>query len=72
MKLHGVKSSNIQAIGFDPATKEMHVQFSSGHTYSYHGISEDQHKALINSDSIGGHFGKHIRPKHVGKKLEKA
>ena len=56
-----VKSSNILAIGHDPSANELHVEFKNGGKFIYHGISADQHAALINADSIGSHLHKHIK-----------
>ena len=66
MKLHPVKSSNITHIGHD-GDKTMHVKYSSGDTYEFHPVTEDQHAKLIKSDSKGSHLHKMgIK----GKKLE--
>ena len=70
MKLHAVKSSNVSKIGYSPETKTMHVEYAGGGTYAYHGVSADQHKALMAAPSIGKHLAAHIKPHHVGKKLE--
>ena len=62
-----VKSSNIKAIGYNAVKKELHIQFSSGSTYAYHGVTPELHAALLNAESIGSHFARHIRPKFSGK-----
>ena len=64
-----VKSSNIAAIGHEPQTNELHVEFKNGGRYIYHGITADQHKALVGAKSIGSHLHKHIKPaaKSVGR-----
>lgn len=69
MKLNPVNSSNITHVGYDAASQEMHIQFSSGKTYSYVGVSPEQHQALVNADSVGAHFAKAIRPNFTGKSL---
>lgn len=58
-----VKSSNIAAIGHDSNTSELTVEFKNGGRYIYHGISADQHAALMKADSIGSHLHKHVKPK---------
>lgn len=59
-----VVSSQVAAIGHDAATNTLAVQFTRGpgHTYHYPGVTAEQHKAFVESDSIGVHFGKHIKP----------
>lgn len=67
MKLDPVfGSSNIAATGHDPATNTLHVRFTSGHTYSYDGVSAAEHSALRAAPSVGSHFHKFIRSKYEG------
>lgn len=69
MQLFPVKSSNIRAIGYDPTTREMHVEFGSGGTYQYGGITPQQHQALTAAASIGRHFAREIQKRHIGRKV---
>jgi hypothetical protein len=64
-----VKSSNIAAIGHDPGTNTLHVQFSNGSTYAYDSVSPEDHAAFVSAESAGSHFAKNIRPKFEGRKL---
>jgi len=64
-----VKSSNIKSVGYDAATRKMHVEFSSGGVYEYDGVEPSDHASFVHDSSPGGHFAKHIRPKFKGKKL---
>ena len=69
MKLNPVQSSSISSIGYDAESRTLHVEFAaSGHVYSYPDVEPETHQALVNADSIGAHFGKHIRPHYSGKK----
>ena len=61
-----VKSSNISAVGYDPRSSTLAVKFSSGSTYHYAGVSEDQATALMQAESVGSHFSKAIRGKFPG------
>jgi hypothetical protein len=63
MKMQAVDSGAIDAIGHDPQTNTLAVQFKSGHTYHFEDVSAEEHEALANADSIGAHFARHIRPK---------
>lgn len=56
------KSSNIAAVGHDPQSNELHVEFKTGGKYVYHGISADQHAVLIAAPSIGSHLHTAIKP----------
>lgn len=59
-----VKSSSIEAIGYDPASKTLTAKFKSGAAYHYENVSPDQHANLMAADSIGSHFHKNILGKH--------
>jgi hypothetical protein len=61
MTLTPVNSSGIAAIGHDPVTNTLRVQFTSGATYEYAGVSAEHHTNLIGAKSIGQHFQTHIR-----------
>ncbi len=67
IKMTPVKSSNIQAIGYDAVNKELHVQFTSGKTYAYYGVTPKQHGEFLRAYTIGSHFARHIRPHFSGK-----
>lgn len=67
MEMKPVKSSQIHAVGYDPATKQMRIQFLSGKdrapgpVYEYDGITSAQHADLVAAESVGKHFGTYIR-----------
>ena len=67
MKIKPVQSSSINAIGYEPESKTLHVEFSSGRAYHYKGVEPEEHEALVNAPSIGAHFSKHIRPAYTGR-----
>jgi hypothetical protein len=71
-----VTSSNIHAIGHDPVTNTLKVQFKdkSGAptaTWEYDGVPAEKHAALMAATpSIGSHFAKNIKGQHEGRKVE--
>ena len=65
-----VESSTIEAIGYDPETRQMKVRFKSGGTYSYDGVPAHEHAKLMGAESHGSHFHKHIKSKYKANKLE--
>jgi hypothetical protein len=65
-----VVSSQIAAIGHDGNT--LAVKFSSGATYYYSGVSQEDFAAFKDADSIGSHFGKFIRGKFDSVRLPEA
>lgn len=64
VEMKAVKSSNISAVGYDPAARELHVAFRNGTRYVYHDVDADKHAALMAADSVGGHLNAHIKGAH--------
>lgn len=62
-------SSNIKAIGYDPSTRKLHVQFHSSGTYEFDDVPPEKHAALVSAQSVGKHFQTHIRYHHDFTKL---
>lgn len=78
--MHQVKSSQIAAIGHHPETNTLVVQFparkdgTAGSVYHYANFDAAAFEAFKNAESIGSHFGKHIKPnteKYPFKKVTK-
>jgi hypothetical protein len=65
-----VESSNIKAIGYDPNSRTLHVQFNSGATHQYEDVSPDKHAALMAADSKGSHFHANIKNAHTSSRVE--
>lgn len=59
------RSTNVRAVGHDPDTAELHVEYRSGGTYVYGGVSADKHAELIAAPSIGTHLHTAIKPHHA-------
>ena len=72
MNLTPVKSSNVKALGFDPANGDMTVEFHSGDTYVYHQVGAEEYEKFLKAPSIGSHFHNHIRGHFKYTKPEKA
>lgn len=68
-QMQPVKSSNIDSVGYDPATQELHVLFTGGSRYRYSGVPPDAHEAFMGSASKGGHFAANIRGKFAHVKV---
>lgn len=74
MILTPVESSNIAAIGHDPETNTMHVEFrgamGANRLYEYRGVTAEQHQALVNAPSVGKHFHSHFKSRgYVGARI---
>ena len=56
-----VDSSNIEAIGYDEGTQELHVQLLSGDYYVYHDVPRRASNALMSSMSKGSFLNREIK-----------
>lgn len=69
MNLQSVKSSNLQAVGYDKASKTMRVLFQEGSMYDYFNVPEKVHDALMEADSLGSFFQQNIIGRYRFEKL---
>lgn len=65
--LQDVESSQISAIGHDPETNTLAIQFKGwkgevGATYHYANFPADDFAAFKAAESLGRHFGRYIKP----------
>ena len=65
-----VQSSNVEAVGYDAATMELHVQFAkSGLIYVYYSVEEWRFQELMRADSKGSYLNANIKPNYQYAKL---
>ena len=58
-----VDSSNIEAIGYDSSTQELHVRFlKSGLTYVYYGVEDWVFQEFLAADSKGIFLNERVKP----------
>lgn len=58
------KSSQIKAHGHCAATNTLCVEFASGGTYHYHGVSPQQYEELCKAESAGKYLAANIKNQH--------
>jgi hypothetical protein len=51
-----VLSSNLQSVGYDEKTGEMHVEFKNGKVVSYSGVQPFVYRNMLRSPSVGKFF----------------
>jgi hypothetical protein len=59
-----VHSSNIRAVGYEPETRTMEVEFHSGGVYRYSGVPETIYQGLMQAASKGSYFHDHIKDRY--------
>lgn len=58
-----VDSSSIEAVGYDPQTRELHVRFVGGGLYVYGGVDRTWFDGLLRAESKGRYFNQEIKPR---------
>ena len=56
-----MKSSNIEAIGYDEGHKELHVRFKGGGHYVYEGVPIELHHQFLADESPGAFLAKNLK-----------
>lgn len=59
-----VSSSAITAIGYDPISMRMKIQFVQGDTYDFCRVPAHVFESLLNARSKGGFYNDHIRDRY--------
>ena len=63
MKLQPVDSSQLAAVGYDPASKILTIQFKGkkATTYEYQNVTQELYDGLLNAESVGTYFGQNVK-----------
>lgn len=61
MERQHVSSSNLESVGYDPATKTLEIEFLNGGLYQYSGVPESVYQALMSASSHGQYFDSNIK-----------
>ena len=70
MQLTPVTSSNLKAVGHDPATNELHVEFSNGARWIYAGVDAEKYGRMLAFPSVGKFFAASISGQHEERRYE--
>lgn len=69
MERTAVTSSNIQSVGYDPATETLEVEFIHGGIYHYTGVQSGELEGLMSAESHGTYFNANIKGRYPYAKL---
>jgi KTSC domain len=61
MELVAIQSKMLSHVGYDEATKELHITFGKGGSYVYHDVPKEAHEAFMAAESKGKHYLGHIK-----------
>lgn len=57
-------SSNVSQVDYNPETQTMTIEFSTGGTYQYSGVTPDKFVAMQTAESVGGYIHRQIKNRH--------
>lgn len=71
MEMQLVKSSMLHSMAHDPETNTLIVKFKEdGPEYDYADVPASEYSKLVQAESVGKHFGTHIRNNFKGVKRQ--
>jgi len=53
MQRYSVASSNVAAVGYDPATETLEIEFLDSSVYQYYNVPENMHEQMMKAGSKG-------------------
>jgi hypothetical protein len=68
MKRTPVKSSNIESVGYDSASRTLEVEFKTKTVYSYKDVEPSVALGLQKAKSVGQYFSKYVKNKYDNQK----
>lgn len=70
MDLQPIESSHVEAAGYDPVTREMHVRFKGGEgLFKMKDVPTELYQKFLSAKSKGGFFAAYIRNKFKHEKV---
>ena len=70
MERKRVNSSKIRAVGYDPKSQTLEVEFSDGRLLAYSGVSPEVHRQLMAAPSATSFFEDKIDENYSSKRLK--
>ena len=61
MEKQPVASSNVRAVGYDPGTQTLEIEFLNGSIYQYYGVPDHMHTQMMQESSKGSFLHLYIR-----------
>jgi len=69
MERKRVNSSRIRAVGYDPKSRTLEVEFSDGRVMAYDGVSPEIHRQFMAAPSATSYFEDKIAEDFTGRRL---
>jgi hypothetical protein len=69
MVMQSVSSSNVAAVGHDPESGTLRVEFHSGAVYEYAEVPDNKAAELIGASSVGRYLATNIKGQYPARKV---
>ncbi len=69
MERKRVNASTIRSAGYDPRSRVLEVELTSGSILQYSGVSEEIYRRLVNSPSPGSYYRDQIEEEFTARRL---
>jgi hypothetical protein len=69
MERKRISSSKIRAIGYDPKTQTLEIEFNDGKVTAYRGVSQEVHRRLMAAPSPVSFFEDKIEEDYTGRRI---
>jgi KTSC domain-containing protein len=69
MERISVTSSTMTAIGYDPNSHALEIEFNSGAVYQYGSVPQSEYDGLMSAESKGKYFNSYIKDRYAYAKL---
>ena len=64
-----VRSAAVSAVGYDPATNELDIEFAGGDVYRYSMVPPSVHRELLAAESVGAFVNREVKPYYPGREI---
>jgi lysyl-tRNA synthetase class 2 len=64
-----VRSGAVSAVGYDPTTNELDIEYTGGDVYRYSMVPPSVHRELLAADSIGAFVNREVKPHYPGREI---
>ncbi|WP_156222730.1 KTSC domain-containing protein [Pseudactinotalea suaedae] len=64
-----VRSGAVSAVGYDPTTNELDIEYTGGDVYRYSMVPPSVHRELLAADSIGSFVNREVKPHYPGREI---
>jgi hypothetical protein len=64
-----VRSSNVEAVGYDSSELTLYVRYLDGSEYAYYGVPEFIYDDLLSTNSIGSYLHVYVKNQYSYKKV---